>query len=95
MVSATPDLEIRNMLGQTALIIACGSGNLESIKTLVEGGADLNAKDTRGWTVLDHAHARTDPNRAAVIAYLDAAAPDAVKNAAPIVPRDVTAGSGN
>ena len=94
MVAAQPDLEMRNMLGQTALIIACSSGRLDTIQTLVEGGADLGAKDTRGWTVLDHAHARTDADRAAVIAYLDRNAPASVKAATPIVPRDMTPATG-
>jgi len=93
LVAAKPNLETRNMLGQTALVIACGSGNLDTIKALVSGGADLGAKDTRGWTVLDHAHARTDPNRNAVITYLEEVAPDSVTKATPIVPRDVSPAS--
>ncbi len=85
LVMAKPSLETKNLLGQTALIIACSSGSLDSIRALVDGGADLKAKDTRGWTVLDHARARTDPSRGDVIEFLNTVAPASVKEATPIV----------
>ena len=85
LVMAKPSLETKNLLGQTALIIACSSGSLDSIRALVDGGADLKAKDTRGWTVLDHARARTDPRRGDVIEFLNTVAPASVKEATPIV----------
>ncbi|MBQ72829.1 MAG: hypothetical protein CMJ67_07970 [Planctomycetaceae bacterium] len=69
LISAKPDLEAKNLLGQTALLIAASSAPPEKIELLVNAGADLQTRDTRQWSVLDHAQARTDQNRAAVIAY--------------------------
>ena len=69
LIAAKPDLEARNLLGQTALLIAASSATPEKIKLLVDAGADLQTRDTRQWSVLDHAQARTDQNRAEVIAY--------------------------
>ena len=69
LIAAKPDLEAKNLLGQTALIIAASAAPPEKIELLVDAGADLNTRDTRQWSVLDHAQARTDKNRAAVIAY--------------------------
>ncbi len=85
ILAAKPELETANMLGQTAAIIAAASAPLPKLQALVDAGADLGARDTRGWSVLDHARARTDPNRTAVIEFLTEKAPETVREADPIV----------
>ncbi|MDE0889968.1 MAG: hypothetical protein OSA40_10965, partial [Phycisphaerales bacterium] len=57
----------------------------EKVKMFSDAGADLSIKDVRGWTVLDHARARTDPNRTQVIEFLEASVPAEVKDAKPAV----------
>ena len=69
LIEAKPDLEVKNLRGETALIIAASSAPKDKIQMLVDAGADLQVRDIRHWSVLDHAQARTDRNRAAVIAY--------------------------
>jgi ankyrin repeat protein len=85
ILAAKPDLAKANMLGQTAMIIAAASAPVDKLQALVDAGADLGARDTRGWSVLDHARARTDANRTAVIEFLTAAVPAEVRDADPIV----------
>jgi len=85
ILAAKPDLNKANMLGQTAMIIAASSAPVDKLQALVEAGADLGVRDTRGWSVLDHARARTDANRAAVIEFLTENAPAEVRDADPIV----------
>ena len=75
LLSAQPDLEAKNLLGQTALIIAASSATPDKIMMLVEAGADVQTRDTRQWSVLDHAKARTDKNRGAVIEYFEKVMP--------------------
>ncbi|MBQ72830.1 MAG: hypothetical protein CMJ67_07975 [Planctomycetaceae bacterium] len=70
LIEAKPDLEAKNLLGQTALLIAASSAPPAKIRLLVDAGADLQIRDTRKWSALDHAQARTDKNRASVIAYI-------------------------
>ncbi|MBC03285.1 MAG: hypothetical protein CMJ34_08290 [Phycisphaerae bacterium] len=71
LLGAGPDLEARNLLGQTALLIAAGSAPPEKIEQLVDAGADLQSRDTRQWSALDHAKARTDKNRSMVVEYFE------------------------
>lgn len=85
ILESGPSLEKANMLGQTAVIIAAASAPVDKLQALVEAGADLSARDTRGWSVLDHARARTDANRTAVVEFLTAKVPAEVRDAAPIV----------
>ena len=85
LVDAKANLAKTNLLGQSAVIIASSAAPVEKIELLVEAGADLSIRDARGWSVLDHARARTDPNRNSVIEFLEANAPDEVKNAKPLV----------
>lgn len=40
---------------RTVLIDAAAHGNLQIVKTLLERGADVNAKDNKGYTALSHA----------------------------------------
>ncbi|KAL6793196.1 ankyrin repeat-containing domain protein [Trichoderma sp. SZMC 28012] len=46
------DLEKRNNYGRTPLLYACGEDNEDCIELLVKAGADVNAEDQWGWTVL-------------------------------------------
>jgi uncharacterized protein len=41
--------------GRTALISAAARGDLQVVKALVERGADVNVKDNKGYTALNHA----------------------------------------
>lgn len=85
LVDAKANLEKTNLLGQSAVIIACSSAPVEKIQILVDAGADLESRDARGWSVLDHARARTDSNRGAVIEFLEATVPAKIKEATPVV----------
>ncbi|KAM6483952.1 ankyrin repeat-containing domain protein [Trichoderma sp. SZMC 28011] len=46
------DLEKRNNYGRTPLLYACGEDNEDCIELLIKAGADVNAEDQWGWTVL-------------------------------------------
>lgn len=48
-------IDIRNSNGETALHWACSSGYLENVKILLGSGADPNAKDHYGNTILHFA----------------------------------------
>lgn len=85
LVEAKANLAKTNLLGQSAVIIASSAAPVEKIQLLVEAGADLSVRDARGWSVLDHARARTDSNRTSVIEFLEANTPVEVKNAKPAV----------
>ncbi|KAK4068204.1 uncharacterized protein Triagg1_7447 [Trichoderma aggressivum f. europaeum] len=52
------DLEKRNNYGRTPLLYACGEDNADCVKLLVRAGADVNAEDQWGWTVLSLASRR-------------------------------------
>lgn len=43
---------MRNREGETALIVACARGCIESVRTLIEHKADLNCRDNRRNTAL-------------------------------------------
>lgn len=46
------DVNLKNKEGETALIVACARGCIESVKALIEHKADLNFHDKRGNTAL-------------------------------------------
>ncbi len=48
--------------GRTALMIATSRRSLEMVELLVEHGADLHAKDARGFGVMDYAVRIGDPD---------------------------------
>lgn len=50
-----PDLEARDELGWTPLIIAASAGSLEVVKELVGAGADVTATNGRDQTALHYA----------------------------------------
>ncbi|KAK4059089.1 hypothetical protein Trihar35433_11185 [Trichoderma harzianum] len=52
------DLEKRNNNGRTPLLYACGEDNEDCIELLIKAGADVNAEDQWGWTVLSLAAKR-------------------------------------
>jgi len=44
------------VLGTPAIVLAAAEGHLETVRTLIGRGADVNAEDSAGWTAL---HAAT------------------------------------
>jgi ankyrin repeat protein len=52
LLVAGGDLDVRNADGSTLLMIAAASGNLLMVEWLVSNGANVNARDARGWTPL-------------------------------------------
>ena len=77
ILKAGADVNAANALGHTATMIAAETAPLAKVRMIVEAGPDLTAKDIRGWTVLDYAKTRTDPNRAQVIEYIESVMPAA------------------
>ena len=75
MIAAGADLSATNRMGKTALHVAAeaAGGTPETMTTLIEAGADVNAKDNRQLTPLDLARKRTDRGAAAVIELLEKA----------------------
>jgi ankyrin repeat protein len=61
--------EVTDALGVTPLLVAAGYGDVETVKALVEAGADVRAKDALARTALDHA-LRGNPRHPEVAAYL-------------------------
>lgn len=49
------DIEVRNSLGQTALIFAAEKGSKAAVKALLKKGVEVNAVDIKGKTALDYA----------------------------------------
>ncbi|HSI84501.1 MAG TPA: ankyrin repeat domain-containing protein [Candidatus Methylacidiphilales bacterium] len=47
-----PNLEIKNKKGRTALMVAAGDMRTDSVRALVDAGADINAADLQGETAL-------------------------------------------
>ena len=52
VVSEIEDINVKNEQGQTALMIAATKGSLDSLRVLVEAGANLNATTITGNTAL-------------------------------------------
>jgi ankyrin repeat protein len=55
------------VIGIRPLTVAAGGGHLETVKVLLDHGADINAEDFSGWTAL---HAAAMNGRVAVVRYL-------------------------
>ena len=55
LIAAGADLEARNSIGSTALIIAIKNGRIQTAKLLLQKGADVKAKDKAGKTAADYA----------------------------------------
>ena len=67
LMDAGADIEARNSLGRSPLLVACENGNLAKVKVLVEAGAGVRATDNEGATccTLAGANGHTD-----VVRYL-------------------------
>ena len=67
LIDAGADIEARNSLGRSPLLVACENGNLAKVKMLVEAGAGVRATDNEGATchTLAGANGHTD-----VVRYL-------------------------
>ena len=52
LLAAGADLNNRNSIGQTPLFSGCSSDSVEDLRDLLRAGANPNAKDQSGWTVL-------------------------------------------
>ena len=70
-LAAGADLHARNVLGQTALMLAASwNENPEVAAVLLDAGADLEARDERDWTALMWAASRNE-NPEVVTVLLD------------------------
>jgi ankyrin repeat protein len=72
LVTAGADVNALDNTSQTALHVAAAGNNvnIDKVKSLVEGGANIGAKNKEGKTPLDLAKNRTDSNAQAVVDYL-------------------------
>ena len=52
LTDAGADIEARNSLGRSPLLVACENGNISEVKMLVEAGAGVRATDNEGDTCL-------------------------------------------
>ena len=49
------------IVGTRALMVAASHGNRDTVRALLDAGADVNAKDFTGWTALHAAAFKGDP----------------------------------
>lgn len=54
LVGAGADVNARDKLGRTALMVAAAEGDAEGVAALLEMGAEVDACDAEGWTALMH-----------------------------------------
>ena len=54
-------MNAKDEIGITALMLAAHDGHLNVVKFLIDRGADVNAKDKRGYTALGIADNNTAP----------------------------------
>lgn len=62
LVGAGIPVDLRHDNGQTALMLAAWMGRIESVRTLIDLGADVSAKDLAGATAVEKARARGHDN---------------------------------
>lgn len=55
LISLRSNIEARNVDGETPLHVASRRGSVETVKFLLDNGADIEARDNRGETPLAHA----------------------------------------
>ncbi len=56
LIHAGAKVEHRNKAGVTALMNASGNGHIANVRALIRTGADMNARDKDGKSVLDYAN---------------------------------------
>lgn len=55
------DINVRDSMGRTPLIVAVIRGNLPLMKIIINGGADVIITDRSGMTAMDHAKEKNLP----------------------------------
>ena len=55
LIKSKADLNARDNIGRTALMLAVVGTRTDSVKTLIDSGADVNIKDAQGDTALKYA----------------------------------------
>jgi len=83
LMASKPDLAQRNSMGMTPFLVACGYGDVQKITMLMDAGADLTAKDNRGWGAIDHAKNRVDTRRDEVVKFIEPKVPASTATAPP------------
>jgi ankyrin repeat protein len=86
LISKSPDMSARNLMGMTPFLIACAYSDPEKIKMVMDAGADKAAKDNRGWGAIDHARNRVDSRRDEVVRMLEPIVPASTVAPPPATP---------
>lgn len=60
-------VDYQNKIGQTALMMAAMSRNIETIKALIQAGSNVNIQDKDNWTALSYAAARGDSDSVRIL----------------------------
>ena len=64
------NINAQNHDGETALSLIVFFGNIKTIDLLLKNGADVNAKDNDGYTILSNAISSVSPNRVNIVKQL-------------------------
>ena len=73
LIEKGADLTATSTRSSTPLHIACSSDNLESVKSLIEAGANVHARDNQGFTPRGRAHVEM------ILDYIDSIADSGLK----------------
>ncbi|MCA9284751.1 MAG: ankyrin repeat domain-containing protein [Phycisphaerales bacterium] len=76
LLAAGADVNRVNQIGSTALHAAAANARVDVVRLLVKAKASLTATDAHGQTAIECARSRTDPDRDAVVAYLESVRSD-------------------
>ncbi|MBX3355082.1 MAG: ankyrin repeat domain-containing protein [Phycisphaeraceae bacterium] len=63
-------VDAKNQQGMTPFLFACATGNLDSVKAVLEGKPDIAVTDPRGRNALDFASARTETEGKRIAEFL-------------------------